>query len=126
MRNKYKKEIASKLSSIIPKKNQGNRIFTYHSINSLKNSLTSEIYQLEPEIFYEQMKFLLNNNVNFSKITEFDNSKSNFLITFDDGYKNLKNNVIDFLNEKKIHCILFICPEFVKSNSEDYLNKVIW
>ena len=43
------------------------------------------------------MNYLINNKSNFNKISLFDNLKSNFLITFDDGYKNLKiNDIISF------------------------------
>ena len=90
MQNKNKKKIASILSYVFSKKNIGNRIFTYHSINYKKNNLTSNLYQLNPKLFFDQMNYLINNKSNFNKISQFDNLKSNFLITFDDGYRILK------------------------------------
>lgn len=124
MQNINKKKIASVLSSVFSKKYIGNRIFTYHSINYKKNNLTSNLYQLNPKLFFDQLNYLINNKSNFTEITKFDNLKPNYLVTFDDGYKNLKiNNIINFLNKNKIHCLIFVCPEFVNSNNKYYLNK---
>ena len=124
MQNKNKKIIASFISSFVKKKSFGNRIFTYHSINNIKNNLTSDIYQLDPELFFNQINYLIKKKVNFDKISNFNNLKSSYILTFDDGYKNLKyNKIIDYIETNKIYSIFFVCTDFVNSNNKNYLNK---
>ena len=59
MQNLYKKKIASLISFFTLNKKLGDRILTYHSINNKKNSTTSNIYQLEKDLFYNQVKLLI-------------------------------------------------------------------
>ena len=61
--------------------------------------------------------------VNFKFIDNFDNSKSNYLITFDDGFKNFKSKINNFLLENKVPCMIFLSPDLVKSNNHNYLNQ---
>ena len=61
--------------------------------------------------------------VNFKFIDNFDNSKSNYLITFDDGFKILNQRSITFLLENKVPCMIFLSPDLVKSNNHNYLNQ---
>lgn len=122
MQNIYKKKIASLFSLVNFKKGFGNRIFTYHSINKEKNLTTSKIYQLDKNLFFKHIKLLTDNKANFQFINNFDNTRSNYLITFDDGFKNFKLDVVDFLFEKKIPCTIFLSPDLIKSNNNNYLN----
>ena len=59
----------------------------------------------------------------FKFIDNFDNSKSNYLITFDDGFKNFKSKINNFLLENKVPCMIFLSPDLVKSNNHNYLNQ---
>ena len=122
MQNLYKKKIASLISFFTLKKKLGDRILTYHSINNKKNSTTSNIYQLEKDLFYNQVKLLIDKKVNFELIDNFQNNKTNYLLTFDDGFKNLKDKILEFLSNHKIPCLLFLCPDLIKSNNKNYLN----
>ena len=69
------------------------------------------------------LNILLKKKVNFKFIDNFDNSKSNYLITFDDGFKNFKLDIVEFLFENKIPCMIFLSPDLVKSNNKNYLNQ---
>lgn len=123
MQNIYKKKIASLYSSINFKKKYGNRIFTYHSINKKKNSTTSGIYQLDKELFCSHINYLIEKKVDFKFIDNFDNTKSNYLLTFDDGFKNFKSDIVEFLSVNEIPCMIFLSPDLIKSNNHNYLNQ---
>ena len=115
MQNLYKKKIASLISFFTLKKKLGDRVLTYHSINNKKNSTTSNIYQLEKDLFYNQVKLLIDKKVNFELIDNFQNNKTNYLLTFDDGFKNLKDKILEFLSNHKIPCLLFFIQYILKS-----------
>ena len=64
-------------------------ILMYHNITDDKND-TSAIYYKD---FYNQIKLLTNLNYKSSNLKDICNEsyKKKFVITFDDGYENLKN-----------------------------------
>ena len=124
MQNKFKKKIAEIISSLYFKDKQNSFALTYHSVNNVKNSLTSKIYQLKEQEFINQVNFLIDKNFLFKKPDNLFDENNGCLITFDDGYKSIINNALDFLNKKNIPYILFVCPSKLLSNSNDYINLI--
>ena len=57
MRNKNKLLISSLISKYLMKSKNGRFVLTYHSLNSILNNLTTDIYQLDPKTFSEQMLY---------------------------------------------------------------------
>jgi peptidoglycan/xylan/chitin deacetylase (PgdA/CDA1 family) len=121
LKNTYKKTIAETISYINFLSKSKKSVLTYHSVNSIKNNLTSEIYQINPVNFSKHLTFLKSESINFKTLSDFTNEKPGILITFDDGYKAILKTIYDLI-ENKIPVVLFICPKFIKLNSNDYLN----
>ena len=121
MKNTYKKTIAESISYINFLSKSKKSVLTYHSINSVKNNLTSDINQINPVNFSKHVSFLKTESINFKTLSNFTNAEPGLLITFDDGYKATLKSIYDLLNNK-IPVVLFICPKFLKLNSINYLN----
>ncbi len=124
MQNKLKKKLAAIISSLYFKDDKHSFALTYHSVNNTKNNLTSKIYQLDEREFIDQINFLINKNIQFKKPSNLFEEDRGCLITFDDGYKSIIKNALDFLNKKNIPYILFVCPSKLLSNSKDYMSLI--
>lgn len=122
MRNNLKKIVAEYLSALYPKNNKDKFILTYHAVNDLKNNLTSEIYQLDKEKFKNQIYYLKKNKIKFKNLDNLFDSSTGCLVTFDDGYKDILVNAIQILIENNIPCVIFVCPKYLKTNSNYYIN----
>lgn len=122
MINPYKKKIASLFSFFYFKKKIGNKVLTYHSVSKKKNNTTSDIYQIDPDLFIKHIQYLIESNNDLNHLNNFKKNKNNCLITFDDGFKNFKNVVLKFLFENKVPCEIFLSPNLIKSNNKEYLN----
>ena len=58
-----KKEIYSTISKFYPFKSLDSFALTYHSINDFNHNFTPELYQLKLDSFFEQIRFLKNQNI---------------------------------------------------------------
>ncbi len=124
MQNKFKKKIATIISSLYLKDERNSFALTYHSVNNIKNNLTSKIYQLDEKEFIDHINFLTDKNIIFKKPSNLFEEERGCLITFDDGYKSIIKNATHFLNQKNIPYILFVCPSKLLSNSKDYMSLI--
>ena len=124
MQNKIKKKVAKIISSLYLKDNKNSFALTYHSINNIKNNLTSKIYQLNEQTFVNQVNFLIDNKFFFKNPCNFLDKNNGCLITFDDGYKSIIKNALNLLNQKNIPYILFVCPSKLSLNSKDYMSLI--
>ena len=124
MQSEFKKKIAKSISEFYPKDKKNSFVLTYHSINEKKHGLTSEIYQLKTKTFYDQINLLDRKNFYFKTPENLFDGRNGCLITFDDGYKSIIENALNFLNEKNIPYILFVCPSKLNLNSQDYMNLI--
>ena len=121
MKITYKKKIAKTISYINFLSKSKKSVLTYHSINSVKNNLTSDIYQINPVNFSEHVNFFKKQSINFKTLSDFTSAEPGLLVTFDDGYKTILKSIYDLV-DNKIPVVLFICPKFLKLNSSNYLN----
>ena len=122
MRSNLKKFVAGCLSSLHPQNSKDKFVLTYHAVNNLKNDLTSDIYQLDKIKFISQINYLKNNNIRFTTLDNLFDDSTGCLVTFDDGYKDILHNAVKFLIENDIPCLIFVCPEYLKSSSNYYIN----
>ena len=122
MQNKLKKKISSRISSINPFSSSGSFALTYHSINDKNHELTSQLYQLSVDSFKEQINYLNKNNFISTNVSNIFNKKKHYIITFDDGYEELYQICLKFLNVQNVNCLIFLCPIFVKSKKRGYLS----
>ena len=123
MINYYKKQFASRISSINPFFSKDSFALTYHSINDKNHELTSKLYQLPVNHFKEQVNYLSKNNFISGNISNIADKKKHYVLTFDDGYEELYQICIELLNLQNIHCIIFLCPIFVKNEKQGYLTS---
>ena len=123
MKNKKKLFVSNLFSKYVKKSEKGRIVLTYHSLNSNLNGLTSDIYQLAPERFYEHILFLKNNGFISKNFYNLSNSNEGFLFTFDDGYKNFLKYGLEKILKNNFNSIIFICPKLAKENNHNYLNK---
>ena len=110
MQNNFINKLAAIITSFFFKDEKNSFALTYHSVNNIKNDLTSKIYQLDEQEFKNQINFLINKKIQFKKPSNLFDEDRGCLITFDDGYKSIIKNALDFLNKKNIPYILFVCP----------------
>lgn len=82
-------------------------ILIYHSISKEKHQ-----FNIHPEVFEEQIKYLKKENFKFLKLKDLENikelSNKSVLITFDDGYENVFINAIPILEKYNVPAIFFI------------------
>lgn len=123
MKNKKKLLLSSLFSKYIKPSEKGRLVFTYHSLNFNLNSLTTDIYQLTPKTFSEQIFYLKNNGYISKNFNKLSNSNDGFIFTFDDGYKNFLKYGIDKILKNNLNAIIFVCPKLIKENNPNYLNK---
>jgi len=98
-------------------------VLTYHSLNSILNNLTTDIYQLDPKTFSEQMLSIKNNNYISKNFNDLNHSNNGFLISFDDGYKNFLTHALNEILKYNFNVIVFVCPKLIDQNNSSYLNK---
>ena len=122
MRNPKKLYISKYFSKYFQIRKKGRIILTYHSLNSLLNNLTSDIYQLEDQTFLNHLSYLKNNNFQTKNFYDLKRSTNGFLITFDDGYKNFLNSGLENILKNNFNVIIFVCPKLIKENNLNYLN----
>ena len=122
MRSNLKKFVAGCLSSLHPQNSKEKLSNIEQERNNLKNDLTSDIYQLDKIKFISQINYLKNNNIRFTTLDNLFDDSTGCLVTFDDGYKDILHNLEKFLIENDIPCLIFVCPEYLKSSSNYYIN----
>lgn len=99
----------------------GLRILCYHSVSDLKEGGLCPGSNILLKNFKEQMQLLIKSGfytVSLAELERFLDGKINlppksFIVTFDDGYKNIKNNVVPFLSCLGISCIIFITTDYI-------------
>ena len=109
--------VISEFSNIFPIKKNNFRILTYHSIGDHVPLDKMGIYNLTKNKFYTQMKYLHDNNIKISPLSEF----SNLSITFDDGFLNNYLTAFPILNNFNFPFTIFITPKFIDNYL--YLNR---
>ena len=92
--------------------NQG-KIYMFHEIEDIDDT-----YAISKDNFIE----LINNKriVDIETLIK-EKNKDNIVITFDDAYASVYNNLFPILKEKKIPYYIFICEEYL--NKDKYLNE---
>ena len=97
-------------------------IISYHSISDENCPLSLSLYEFE-----RQLIFFKKNNFQSIHFNEIDNQSSNkFIITFDDGYKDLIENALPLLNKYNFKATCFIVSNLIgKNNIWDEHNKNI-
>lgn len=100
----------------------GLRIICYHSLTKSKNETIFPKTTVFINEFEKQIDYLISEgykSIGFTELEDFLdgkftlNNEKYFLITFDDGFKNIKDYAIPYLERNEIHCIVFICTDFI-------------
>ena len=101
-------------------------VLMYHSITDKENGL----FKVNKNTFYEQMKYLKDNNYNTLSLDEVHkhlvnnmpfNDKS-VVITFDDGYRDNYKNAYPILKKFNIKATIFVITDNIDKNSY-YMNS---
>jgi peptidoglycan/xylan/chitin deacetylase (PgdA/CDA1 family) len=99
-------------------------ILIYHSVSKEKYH-----FNINPEIFEEQIKYLKKENFEFLKLKDLENINKLFnksvLITFDDGYENVFINAVPILEKYNVPAIFFI-PVGLIDNKIGELKVMNW
>jgi poly-beta-1,6-N-acetyl-D-glucosamine N-deacetylase len=105
----------------------GFRILMYHSISNGVNDDPDRIFSVTKNLFLEHINILKNKKINFISLSEglnvINNNKLALSITFDDGFSDNLYKAAPILVQNKIPFTVFVCSDFVKHNSVDYLTK---
>ena len=113
-----------------------NIVLLYHSIYSEIPSVRKNFHSVSFENFKKQIEFL-NRNYSLDYIDNLIGSKNKkgAYITFDDGYRDLSNKAIPFLENQKIPYTIFWNPGFGQNGfwrdklrliiSKPYLSKIL-
>lgn len=119
--------IAGIFCLFLKRKKQKTALLLYHSINNIPHNLS-----ISSSVFEKQLLFFKNNDFNFLKSEDLDNSeklfnKKSVLITFDDGLEDNFTIAAPILIEYNIPAIFFIPIYFVgeKFIREDF-NCMDW
>lgn len=94
-------------------------ILTYHSVSDGKTPISVSI-----DNFEKQMDFLKRSGARVISLNDFFNFKSNtsksrsFLITFDDGFKDVFLNALPILKKYDFPAVIFINPSLLGKRSE--------
>ncbi len=94
-------------------------VLVYHSINNDGSNLSLNINDFEKQIIY-----LKNRNfktINFDQINNID--KKQIIITFDDGYKDLIDNVLPILKKYNFTATCFVISNLIGTKNSWDLNK---
>lgn len=104
-------------------------ILMYHHVlpGAQAKEMAAGYLNVPPEIFQKQMDYLLEKGYQVISLKEMtEGIKNNTLLgkpvvlTFDDGYRDLYENVFPVLKEKKIKATVFVITQYV--GGEKYLN----
>jgi peptidoglycan/xylan/chitin deacetylase (PgdA/CDA1 family) len=100
--------------------NNNFRILTYHSIGDNVPLDIRGLYNLNKNSFYNQIKYLHDNNYVVSPLSDFHN----FSITFDDGFLNNLKIAMPILDKFDFPFTVFVTPYFIENNLNNlYLNR---
>lgn len=105
-----------------PERLSGLRILCYHSISNLSKGGLYPSSNVLMKNFIKQMQFLKKNNFNPISFSELENyldgiidlPPKSFFVTFDDGFKNVKNNALPILQDLGFSCIIFIPVDYIE------------
>ena len=88
-------------------------IISYHSINDQNCPLSLSLYEFE-----KQLIFFKKNNFQSIHFNEIGNQSTNkFIITFDDGYKDLIENALPLLNKYNFKATCLIVSNLIGKNN---------
>jgi peptidoglycan/xylan/chitin deacetylase (PgdA/CDA1 family) len=101
---------------------EGIPVFTYHSIADAPAGARDPFLYISPKRFDEQLALLVQHG--FSSIALDDISKNTanvgkkFVITFDDGYRNVLENAVEILARHRFRAIQFIVADLIGTRNE--------
>lgn len=103
---------------------QGAAIFTYHKIGATPRNTTDRFLYTTPAEFDRQMTALRNRGLEHARLDDVvstaGTSAEKFVITFDDGFRNVLDLGLPVLARHKIPAIQFIVADFIgKENTWD-------
>ncbi len=87
-------------------------ILLYHTTYSkIPGNLCGEIHNVDPEVFYKQLKWLTTyfDVIDIDEYFQTRNKTGKAVITFDDGYKSFSSEGFPILKSLKIPCTVFLC-----------------
>lgn len=106
------------------------KILAYHNVENFESKVFKNLdVTLSVDNFYKQMKFLKKNyqikelnDIHKNKDDFIKSNKSFIVITFDDGYKSIYENVFPIIKELKIPISIFIIPYFIENEKIQLLH----
>ena len=94
-------------------------VLIYHSINNDGSNLSLNISDFEKQIIYLKKRNF--KTINFDQINNKD--KKQIIITFDDGYKDLIDNVLPILKKYNFTATCFVISNLIGTQNSWDLNK---